>query len=51
MCGENGVVAHAVNLLNWFDLRPMMKESPVMLKYAASRDCVRVGKCRLWYDV
>lgn len=54
-CGhvlDDGRVVPAVNPLNWADDKPYMKGSPegqnfVVLMYAAWRDCMRAGKCKL----
>ncbi|TFK63599.1 hypothetical protein BDN72DRAFT_861999 [Pluteus cervinus] len=48
-----GIVAPAVNPLNWLDKDPYLAGSPegqsmVALMYAAWRDCVLASKCQTW---
>lgn len=48
----NGTVTPSVNPLNWYDAVPYTAGSPegqnfVVLMYAAWRDCVRAGVCRV----
>jgi rhamnogalacturonyl hydrolase YesR len=48
--GANGILAPAVNPLNWLDRTPAMKGSPegqaiAVVMYAAYRDCVCAGVC------
>jgi hypothetical protein len=48
----NGTVRPAVNPLGWSDVKPYVLGSPegqefTVMLYAAWRDCVEVGKCKL----